>query len=176
VSADDEQRNGDRTFPPAVRAALALRAYELRQVQPDRSARSIATELGVSAPTVRRWIDAAEHAERWVVAYDRAQLVGVVHSALAELLEDSIEDARSADDGKERAEHRKVALGTIDRVMRLHGLAAPTRVRFEDDRSEPEPDPELVELIREQRDVAESKRRRSDDPSRDRENPYRSGS
>jgi hypothetical protein len=130
--------------PPDDDRVVAV--YLAHRADPARSARSIGIEFGVSHHTVRSWIEQARVAEDWIVAFDRAELTTTVHGVLAELLADCLADARAAESGKERAEHRRVALGAVDRVMSLHGLRAP--IRIQDERGTEPPNPGLVAKIR----------------------------
>lgn len=127
--------------------------------------RGLGREFGLDPSTVRRYVDLGRHAEVWTVAYDRQQITTVIHEALAELLDDALEDARACTDGKERALHRQVALGAIDRVIRVHGLAAPSRVHVTGMTG---PDPDLVVAVSDEvRALQARERDRAMDPARD---------
>lgn len=124
----------------------AVEVYLAHKQEPQLTLVALAARFGIAHSTVRRYLEAGRAADQWVAQFDRGEIATTVHGALAELLHSAIEDANGAEDGKERALHRQVALGVIDRVMRLHGLAAPTRVQVED--APKPPDPDFVERIR----------------------------
>jgi hypothetical protein len=131
--------------------------------------RGLGREFALDPTTIRRYVELGRQAEVWTVAYDRVQMTSIVTDTLQEVLSDAITDSRNAEEGKERALHRQVILAAADRLMRLHGLAAPARVHVTSD-NEARPDPDLVAAVSDEiRALNEDKRRRALDPARDEE-------
>lgn len=141
----------------------AVAVYLAHKSEPELTLVALAARFGIAHSTARRYLEAGRAADQWVAQFDRGEIATTVHGALAELLQAAVQDANAAEDGKERALHRQVALGVIDRVMRLHGLAAPTRVQVED--APRPPDPVFTEKIRQARMRGDRELRADLDPN-----------
>lgn len=128
---------------------LAVEVYLAHKADPDLPVSHLAARFEIAHSTARRYVEAGRIADQWVPAFDRLEMAGAVQAALLEILQASSEDATAAEDGNERAKHRTVAIAVIDRLIRLHGLAAPTRVQIED--VPKPPDPAFIEGIRQAR-------------------------
>jgi len=151
-----------------VIAAVYARWREIELEGRRPALRAVGREFGLDPSTIRRYVELGRQADSLRPVYDRMRTGIVVHEALGELLEDSLADGRAAKDGKERAAHRMVTLAVIDRVVRMHGLNAPTRVRIEQD--EAGPDPDLVAAVSDEiRALQSRERERALDPARDEE-------
>lgn len=113
--------------------------------------REIGEALGISAESARAYVRIGEHAETWIPAYNRAQIVADATGVLEELKLRGLKRLDEPD-----AEFEKVAppiVMVIRELLRIHGGYAPTNVNVNTG-PDPAPDPELIAAIREAEDIA----------------------
>jgi len=119
----------------------------------------IARALGVSTETARSYVRIFEHAEQWVPAYNRAQIVADATGLLEEL---KLRGLKRLDErGAEFEKVAPVVVTVVREILKIHGGYAPTSVTLHTD--EPRPDPEMIRAIREAQAIAARDRAAIDD-------------
>lgn len=145
---------GRRAGRPAPDPRKVARALVLHRQ--DKTLVEIGRELGFSAETARNYIILAKNAERWLPAYNRAELAANVTGILLELQTRGLARLDERD-----AEYEKVApalVAVIRTLMDIHGLRAPTRVEL-NTAPEAAPDPAYMAALRAEGDrIAEADR------------------
>lgn len=111
----------------------------------------IAAALGVSTETARTYCRIYEHAELWLPAYNRAQIVADATGILEELKLRGLK--RLDEDGAEYEKVTPAIVSVIREILRIHGGYAPTNVNVNTG-PEAAPDPEVIAAIREAEQIA----------------------
>ena len=107
----------------------------------------IGQAIGVSAMTARAYVQLGENYDRWLPAYNRAEIAANVNAALLDL---EIRGFRRLDEPD--AEYEKVApalLAVLRTIIDVHGIKAPTRVNITTGDDEERPDIEMMRGVRE---------------------------
>jgi len=113
--------------------------------------REIAAALGVSLETARSYVRIFEHAEQWIPAYNRAQIVADATGFLEELKLRALK--RLEEDDAEFEKVAPAAVAIVREILRIHGGYAPTNVNVNTG-PEAVPDPEVIAAIREAEAIA----------------------
>lgn len=126
------------------RTTLVVRAWEM-STRDGKSVRVIASELGISRASAARYVREAEQAEGYVDLLDRAD----ARVAQAFRLDEYVTLLRRRIDEGAKAE---VVIGVLlkveERLAKLHGTDAPSRVQVENV-GQAEVKPQVIEAIRE---------------------------